>query len=37
VKQPKSGLGLFPLDDVTRVHAENYVKNSTFRKTTTCI
>ncbi|MBR2872016.1 MAG: hypothetical protein IKB99_00840 [Lentisphaeria bacterium] len=29
VKQPKSGLGLFPLDDVTRVHAENYVKSST--------
>ena len=29
VKQKKGGLGLFPLDDVTRVHAENYVKSAT--------
>lgn len=29
VKQKKSGLGIFPLDDVTRVHAENYVKSET--------
>ena len=29
VRQKKSGLGIFPLDDVTRVHAENYVKNAT--------
>ena len=29
VKQKKGGVGLFPLDDVTRVHAENYVKSDT--------
>jgi hypothetical protein len=29
VKQKKGGIGLFPLDDVTRVHAENYVRSET--------
>ena len=29
VRQKKSGLGIFPLDDVTRVHGENYVKSDT--------